>query len=139
MTSGMSPDTSNLQDPVQLPREVTDPLEVEVVKDARAHASPVVNRHDSCLRLTLVSPGPEKSPANLPQWGPGRSCSRSGRRRQTSSDPNRVSNWKRRRTVSNSREYSAARAVKLVGSQRTTHGSVLFSRAVASRATSEGM
>src|SRR5271157_4075046 len=137
MTSGMSPATSNLQDPVQLPREVTDPLEVEVVKDARAHASPVVNRHDSCLRLTLDSPGPGKSPTNLPQRGPGWSLS--GRRRQTSSDPNRVSNRKRRRTVSHSRENSVVRADKPVGSQRTTHGSVLFSRAVASRATSEGM
>jgi len=77
-------------------------------------------------------------PREPPSMRPG-PVSRSGRRRQTSSDPNRVSNWKRRRTVSNSRENYVARAVKLVGSQRTTHGSVLFSRAVVSRATSEGM
>jgi len=62
-----------------------------------------------------------------------------GLRRQTSNAPNRASNWKRRRTVSNSRENSAERPSKQVGSHRTTDAPVVVSRAAASRATSEAM
>src|SRR5271166_2548071 len=62
-----------------------------------------------------------------------------GLRRQTSNAPNRASNWKRRRTVSNSRENSAERPSKQVGSHRTTDAPVVVSRAAVSRATSEAM
>src|SRR5271157_5150769 len=51
MTSGMSPDTSNLQDPVQLPREVADPPSMGPGLVALRPAAPDFERPEPGLEL----------------------------------------------------------------------------------------
>src|SRR5271165_5338853 len=62
MTSGMSPDTSNLQDPVPLPREVTDPpaMRPELVLFSLRPAAPDFERPEPGFEL-------EETPDRLEQ------------------------------------------------------------------------